>query len=217
MSTQDALASLSQGDIESAKTILDNATQVTGGESSMESVFAASCMRAAIAAMEGSAEEVKRVMGGSSKRNDPHWDALTSYQEGLSQMALGNYKLAKSKFLESKNKDPCFFVANIGIAALLFQEKKYKESFAKYKEAIFYLGSEKVPPVARVGMALCAFYLDDKEFAEKTLDVALSVNQEDELALLARLLLYVEKQNLQKISETVDQLSRVTPSNPWYC
>lgn len=210
LALQDALDAFSQGEVERARSILDVALEEDQSRGDLEEAFAVCCMRASMAAMEGDTN-VADLMGATP--HTPYNAAVTCYIEGLAAMTKGNLQTARVKFEEAKRRDHLFVLANVGLAAIHFQTKEYKKSFAHYREVLGVLGSTVTPPIVRVGMGLCAYYLNRLDFAQKLLERALEINHDDELALLGLLVVYLDRRLIPKVIQTVVHLRKILPHN----
>lgn len=205
-----ALEAFSQGDVLRAESILDAATQEEQAVGGVNDILSACCMRASLAAMEGKAT-IDDIMAPATG-TVPH-PSMTCYLEGLAALARSNLPSARMKFEEALRKDQFCVFAHLGLAAVFFQRKQYKDSFSQYREVLTCLGSEVVPPIVRVGMGLNAYHLGRLDYARSVLERALEVNADDELALCGLLVVYLDCRLMPKVTETVSRLRKILPHN----
>ncbi|EPY25684.1 RNA polymerase-associated protein CTR9, partial [Strigomonas culicis] len=208
----EALEAFSHGKVSDSEAKLDLALKKARAARDVNAIFDASCVRASIDAMSG--KDVSHIFADVRTEQPNYSVALANYFEGLSLLSRGSFHSARIKFAVAKNKDRFFVIANLGLAAVSFQNQEYKECFAYYREVLGELGSDIAPPIVRVGMGLCAYLLNKVEYAVKVLERALEVHPNDELALLALFVVYVDERNMGKVSEIVERLSGLVAYNP---
>ncbi|RNF12494.1 RNA polymerase-associated protein CTR9 [Trypanosoma conorhini] len=208
---EDAHEAFSRGEIERAKSILDGVdTSEARDREELHDLFAIRCVRASIAAMAGE-RTVASIMSdtASSSLHRP----VVLYLEGLAAMASGtNLQTARVKFEEAFRADCHFVLARLGLAAVSYHMKRYKKSFSHYRAVLETLGSA-CPPIARVGMGLCAYHLNHLDYAQRCLERALEVNKDDELALLALLVVFLDRCQIPKVIEVAQRLRHALPGN----
>lgn len=214
---EEALAAYSHGAVDTTRELLDAGLEAAAAQRQMDDVLAICCFRGTLAAMAGQ-ENITELLRPCNE--EAVWHAvLTTYLEGLSALSCLNAKKALLKF-ESLKKlriiDGCEtgnFLANLGLAAVYFQRKKYKESFAEYRQVLESLGSRATPGVARVGIGLCALYLNETTYAQKMLEREVSLHPDNDLALIALLVVYVQLRRMDAVAETVATLRERLPEN----
>ncbi|PWU95187.1 putative RNA polymerase-associated protein CTR9 [Trypanosoma cruzi] len=201
----------SQGEIDRAKLILDGID--TSNESSREELhdlFAIRCVRASIAAMGGE-RSVASIMRDTVSYA-LHRPVLL-YLEGLAAMASGtSLQTARVKFEEAIRADRYFVLARLGLAAVSYHMKRYKRCFSHYRVVLETLGSF-CPPIVRVGMGLCAYHLNHLDYAQRCLERALEFNEDDELALLVLLVVFLDRRQIPKVIEVAQRLRGILPEN----
>lgn len=208
-----ALEAFTHGEVQHAHDVLESALaeeQESRARGDVNRLLDLACMRAAMAAMEGSTA-IANLMSVASAA--PLHAVLTCYLEGLSAMAKSNMRTARLKFNECRRRDAHFVLASLGLAAVHMEAKEYVESFAQYREVLRVLGTRDCPPVVRVGMGLCYYYLHRLDGAERCLERAHQLFPDDPLALLALLVCYLDRRRYARVGETVAQLHRLLPHN----
>ncbi|RNF03346.1 RNA polymerase-associated protein CTR9 [Trypanosoma rangeli] len=207
----DAHDAFSRGEIEHAKSILDSVDiSEAHSREELHDLFAIRCVRASIAAMGGE-RTVASIMSDTMSHSLHRPVAL--YLEGLAAMASGtNLQTARVKFEEAFRADGHFVLARLGLAAVSYHMKRYKKSFSHYRALLETLGSA-CPPIVRVGMGLCAYHLSHLDYAQRCLERALEVNKDDELALLALLVVFLDRCQIPKVIEVAQRLRHLLPGN----
>lgn len=196
----------SQAEVSSAKQLLEST--IEGSRDHEDDVFDACCMRAAIAVMEGEAPSASlRAIPSSTGKT-----AAQNYLDGVSFLARGSLGSAKLKFEELLRADESFGLAHLGLGAIAFSQKSYSTGFACFRKTMECLGSS-APALTRVGLALCAYHLNDTGLASRCIGRALEVNPDDVLAKLVQVVLLVESRQIRKLVETVGDLRRIAPGN----
>ncbi|KEG14065.1 RNA polymerase-associated protein CTR9 [Trypanosoma grayi] len=206
----DALDAFSLGEIDRANSVLDVATAEERSRADLHDLFAIRCVRASIAAMGGE-RSVASLMADAapSVLHRP----VVLYLEGLAAMANGtNLQTARVKFEEAVRVDRHFVLAKVGLAAVNYHMKRYKTSFSHYRTVLETLGNAS-PPIVRVGMGLCAYHMNRLDYAQKWLERALEVNADDELALLALLVVFLDRRQINKVIEVAQRLRKALPGN----
>lgn len=217
----EALSAYVQGAIDTTREVLDAALQSAAIRDNLEDALAVCCFRGAIAAMEGdhNIAEILAPSAGAKLHG-----MLTGYLEGLSEMACNNFEMARLKFEDLKKEfanddvtggghvSGCY-LANLGLAAVYFQRKQFKESFTEYRQVLEALGTTATPKVVRVGMGMCAFCLNEPLEAAKILEREMHLHPDNDLALLALLVVYVHLRRMHEVTETVAKLRERVPEN----
>lgn len=195
------------GDIDRAKSLLDLSVRDSQLE---DDIFDSCCMRASLGALEGD-DNIATYLEKANGLPDSH--IVRCYLEGVASIARGgSLRMAKLKFEEALRNDSSFVLAHLGLAAVYYQEKEWKPSFTEYRIVLETLGNA-APPITRVGLALCSYRLRDTEHAMKCVERALDVNPEDALALLLKIVLFIEKRNITKMAQAVQKLRAIVPKN----
>ncbi|KAH9599108.1 hypothetical protein LSM04_007343 [Trypanosoma melophagium] len=206
----DARDAFAIGEIKRATSILDTAAAEKQTRAELNDHFAIRCLQASIAAMGGE-RTVASYMADVA--TSPLHRPVTLYLEGLAALANGtSLQTAQVKFEEATRADRHFILAKMGLAAVNYHMKRYKESFAHYRVVLETLGDYS-PPIVRVGMGLCAYHLNRLDYAHKWLERALEVNPDDELALLALLVVFLDRRQIPKVVEVAQRLRKLLPGN----
>ncbi|ORC93433.1 RNA polymerase-associated protein CTR9 [Trypanosoma theileri] len=206
----DARDAFALGEIKRATSILDTAAAEQQTRAELNDHFAIRCVQASIAAMGG-----ERTVGNcmADVAASPLHRPVTLYLEGLAALANGtSLQTARVKFEEASRADEHFVLAKMGLAAVNYHMKRYKKSFAHYRVVLETLGDFS-PPIVRVGMGLCAYHLNRLDYAQKWLERALEVNADDELALLALLVVFLDRRQIPKVVEVAQRLRKLLPGN----
>lgn len=216
----EALQFYSRGSVDAAREVLDAAVRSAEARNELASLFSVCCVRATMAAMEGS-EDVASLM--ASCEGVEHQAELTQYLEGLSALARCNYERARLKF-ESLEKQtagsdptgapsPTCFLADIGLAAVHMHNKRFKQAFRHYRRVLEALGTEVTPRVVRVGMGMCAFQLQHTVLAKRILEREAALHPDNDFALFALLVVYVDLRLMPLVVDTVVKLRARLPDN----
>eukprot|EP00796_Vickermania_ingenoplastis_P002342 gene2342-1472_t len=219
----EALDAFSRGAVDTTREVLDAALHSAAAQQHVEDAFALCCFRGSIAAMEG-ARNVAELLAPCAASE--HHDMLLGYLEGLSLLAVSKFEQAQRRFEGLLKAFSCgpgssnntgvarCYLANLGLAATFFHQKRYKETFTEFRTVLESLGSEATPRVVRVGMAMCAFCLGNAVYAKKMLEREVGLHPDNDLALLALLVVYVHLRLMPSVVETVVKLRERLPESP---
>jgi len=207
---------LTQGDVDGAREYLDRthsellAPIGSTPEAPDQDVFDTCCLRASIAAMEGVTDQVVAALQPLREYRD--FFNLRVYLEGVAALSRDARAIADIKFTEVLSVEPDFVLANLGLAAVHYLDKKYQASFAQFRIVLQSLGND-APPISRIGLALCAYKLNDTNLAWKCTARALEVNPSDFLAKMVQLVLLMEQRNISELVKVIQDLRRTIPKN----
>lgn len=210
-----------RGSLDEAKSVLDSGLDQVRSKGLLEETLSICFFQGMLAAMEGLSEAGNFLTPATGA---PHCGMLTSYLEGLAALARGKIEVARQNFdglkrefqsEETRNSGSITscFLANLGLAAVYFQERKYKASFAEYRQVLESLGSKETPPIVRVGMGMCAFRLQQPVLARDFLEREIDLHPDNNMALLALVVVYVDMRAMTKVTETVQKLRERLPEN----
>jgi RNA polymerase-associated protein CTR9 len=208
MSTSKALAEFRGGNVEAAQSILEEAAK---SQKEVNDLLAIHCLRATLAAMKGSTDVAGVV--AQLPPGEPVRVVVQNYLEGIAAMARGDLATAGRKLETAVERCEGFAAAMVCLAAVYYTTGRYEKSYKEYCDTLRMLGTEKTPPVVRVGMGLCAFRLEKPVDARRILERATQVHPDDELAWLGLLVVYLELRMLHQVHTTVLQLKRLMPQN----
>lgn len=208
MSTAEAISEFRGGNVEAAQSLLDVAAKT---QRDVSDLLAIHCLRATLAAMKGSTD-VTGIVAQLSP-GEPVRVPVQSYLEGIAAMARGDLVTAGRKLETAVERCEGFAAAMVSLAAVYYLTGRYEKSYRLYCDTLKMLGTEKTPPVVRVGMGLCAFRLERPVDARRILERAAQVHPDDELAWLGLLVVYLELRMLHQVHTTVLQLKRLMPQN----
>lgn len=236
-SYDEAFQAFSEGAVNTAIRILDASIESSYTSDHLEDILSLCCFRATLAAMEGS-ENISELLKPASRTSKKVQQLLTSYLEGISAMANGDFEVARLKFeamkkeytTSSEDGDTTGMgqnalsmddarnrvgdhLAYLGLGAVYFHGKEYKNSFSAYRMVLETLGSRTTPKIVRVGMGLSAFCLHDPGLAKKILERELDLHPDNDLALWALLVIYVHLRMLPSVAETISKLRARLPEN----
>ncbi|KPA80678.1 hypothetical protein ABB37_04858 [Leptomonas pyrrhocoris] len=208
MATAKAIAEFRSGNVEAAQSILDEAAKA---QKDVGDLLAIHCLRATFAAMKGSTDVtgiVAQLSPGEAVRVP-----VQNYLEGIAAMARGDLVTAGRKLETAVERCEGFAAAMVCLAAVYYSTGRYEKSYRQYCDTLKMLGTERTPPVVRVGMGLCAYRLERPVDARRILERATQVHPDDELAWLGLLVVYLELRMLHQVHTTVLQLKRLMPQN----
>lgn len=208
MSAEKALEKFQSGNVAAAQAILDEAAKT---QKEVSDLLAIHCLRATFAAMKGSTDVTGIV--AQLAPGEPVRVPVQNYLEGIAAMARGDLATASRKLETAVERCEGFAAAMVCLAAAYYLTGRYEKSYRQYCDTLTRLGTERTPPVVRVGMGLCAFRLGRPVDARRILERAVQVHPDDELAWLGLLVVYLELRMLHQVHTAVLQLKRLMPEN----
>lgn len=206
--TTKALEEFRSGNVSTAQSILEEAAK---SKHSVNELLNIHCLRATLAAMQGS-KEVTAIVA-QLPPGEPARAPVQSYLEGVAAMARGELTAAQGRLEAAVERCEGFGAAMVCLAAVYYMSAQYEKSYAQYCDALKMFGSDKTPPVVRVGMGLCAFQLQRLTEARRILERAVEVHPDDELAWLSLLCVYISLRMLPQMHTAVVRLKRLMPQN----
>lgn len=233
-----AFQAFSEGAVDTAREILDASIQGSHASRQLDNILSLCCFRSTLAAMEGS-DNITELLEPVSCTSTEMFHLLTSYLNGIAAMANGDFEVARLKFeamkkeystrrvidnvaaspgednqiLDASNELVGAHLAYLGLGAVYFHGKEYKNSFTAYRKVLETLGSASTPKIVRVGMGLSAFGLHHPDLARKILEREVALHPDNDLALLALLIVYVHLRQLVSVAETIAKLIERLPEN----
>ncbi|KPI87708.1 hypothetical protein ABL78_3181 [Leptomonas seymouri] len=208
MITTKALEEFGSGHVEVAQSLLEEAAKA---QKKVDDLLTIHCLRATLAAMKGSTDVTGIV--AQLPPGDPVRVPVQNYLEGIAAMARGELATAERKLETAADRCEGFTAAMVGLAAVYYMTGRYEKSYRQYCDTLKLLGTEKTPPVVRVGMGLCALRLERPVDARRILERATKVHPDDELAWLGLLVVYLELRMLHQVHTTVLKLKHLMPQN----
>ncbi|KAG5473908.1 hypothetical protein LSCM1_04543 [Leishmania martiniquensis] len=206
--TTRALEEFRSGNVDAAELILEEAAK---SEDNVNELLSIQCLRATLAAMKGSMDVT--AITAQLAPGEPARVPVQSYLEGIAAMARGDLATARRRLETAVERCDGFGAAMVCLAAVYYLTKQYEKSYAQYCDTLKLLGTDKTPPVVRVGMGLCAFRLQRLVDARRILERAIEVHPDDELAWLGLLAVYIDLRMLPQINTAVMRLKQLMPQN----
>ncbi|CAC9510462.1 RNA polymerase-associated protein CTR9 [Leishmania donovani] len=208
ITTTRALDEFRSGNVDTAQLILEEAAK---SEHNVNELLSIHCLRATLAAMKGSMDVT--AITAQLAPGEPVRVPVQSYLEGIAAMARGDLTTARRRLETAVERCEGFGAAMVCLAAVYYLTSQYEKSYAQYCYTLKMFGSEKTPPVVRVGMGLCAFRLQRLVDARRILERAIEVQPDDELAWLGLLAVYINLRMLPQIHTAVMRLKQLMPQN----
>ncbi|KAK7200237.1 RNA polymerase-associated protein CTR9 [Novymonas esmeraldas] len=206
--TARALEEFGNGNVDAAQSMLDEAAKSQQGVHDLLSIH---CLRATLAAMKGSMDV--SAISAQLAPGEPVRVPVQSYLEGIAAMARGDLTTARRRLETAVERCEGFGAAMVCLASVYYLTGAYEKSYAQYCDTLKMIGSEKTPPVVRVGMGLCAFRLQRLVDARRILERATEVHPDDELAWLGVLAVYIDLRMLPQVHTAVMRLKDLMPQN----
>ncbi|KAG5490299.1 hypothetical protein JKF63_00419 [Porcisia hertigi] len=206
--TTRALEEFRSGNVDTAQLILEEAAR---SQHNVNELLSIHCLRATLAAMKGSMDVsaiTANLAPGEAVRVP-----VQSYLEGVAAMARGDLATARRRLETAVERCGAFCAALVCLAAVYYLTNQYEKSYALYCRILKMLGTDKTPPVVRVGMGLCAFRLERLVDARRILERAVEVHHDYELAWLGLLAVYIDLRMLPQIHTAIMRLKSLMPQN----
>eukprot|EP00056_Hartaetosiga_gracilis_P009401 m.135058 g.135058 ORF g.135058 m.135058 type:complete len:1193 (+) comp13117_c0_seq8:51-3629(+) len=154
--------------------------------------------------------EADHYLNEAEKLDNNNEECMVS--RGHFHLMKGNVARARAQFdLVLTSKDSNNILAQLGRAAIDFNEGNYKVALQHYRNVI--RSKPDCPSSVRVGIGMCFAHLKNFEKAQLAFERALSLNPENDDALVGLAVIQMNKHNQEAMSDAINKLSSAYEHN----